>query len=210
MNQLNIKNKELIYRAKNLREKGFIPGVLFGPKIKTRPIMTRRSELIRALDQEGEVYTAPLKGNEFLVKVGEIQREPVTGQIIHFSLVQMPRGERSQIDVPIEFKGIPIGTKKGGNLVVLRSELKIKGEPRRFPKSITGSVKNLEIGDKLMVKDLNLPKNIEVLEDLDEVVAVCQPPVKEEVELSPEALDTLEGVSDISRISSPTGGIRTG
>ncbi len=199
MNTLNIRNRELIYRASNLRQKGLVPGVLFGPNIKTKPIMTRSSDLIKAINKKGEVYEAPLKGEEYLVKIGEVQREPVTRKIIHFSLVQMPRGEMSQIDVPLELSGTPEGIKKGGNLVVLRPEIKIKGEPKRFPKVIKGSVKTLGIGDNLTIRDLKLPKNIEVLEDLDEVVAVCQPPVKEESAMATETLEETETMPPLVR-----------
>lgn len=201
MNQLNIKNRELIYRAGNLRKKGFVPGVLFGPNIKTRPIMTRTSDLRRALDERGEVYLAPLKGQEFLVKIGEVQREPVTRQIIHFSLVEMPRGEVSHISVPLELSGVPAGIKKGGNLVVLRPEITIKGEPKNFPKVIKGSVKGLGIGDNLTIRDLALPQDVEVIEDLDEVVAICQPPVKEE---SASTTETLEAPIEEASLEAPS------
>lgn len=201
MNQLKIKNRELIYRAGNLRKKGLVPGVLFGPNIKTRPIMTRDSDLRRALEERGEVYIAPLKGQEFLVKIGEVQREPITKKIIHFSLVEMPRGEVSHISVPLELSGVPVGIKKGGNLVILRPELTVKGQPKNFPKVIKGSVKDLRIGDNLTVRDLALPQDVEVIEDLDEVVAICQAPVKEENAM---ATETLVAPTEETKLEAPS------
>lgn len=182
MNKFTFRDRDLVYRARDLRKKDLIPGVIFGPNIKTMPIMAKRRELLKAIEASGEVYEVPLRRKKILVKIGEIQREPVSGRIIHFSLVQMPKGELSQIDVPLRLLGIPEGTKKGGNLVVLRPEIKVKGKPSLIPKFINGSVEKLNIGESLTIADLNLPTNIEILEEESEVVAICQAPVQGELE----------------------------
>lgn len=177
MNKFRFKDRDLVYKAKNLRERNLVPGVMFGPTIKTMPIMVKKPDLIRALNKVGEVYQVPTKEGTIFVKMGEIQREPISGEIIHFSLVQMPRGELSSIDVPICLTGTPEGIKEGGNLVVLRPTITLKGKPKDIPQEIKGSIDKLQLGESLCVKDLNLPTDVEVIEDLEDVVVQCQAPV---------------------------------
>jgi len=147
--------------------------------------MTKRTNLLQAIKSEETVYEVPMKNDRtILVKMGEVQREPINGRIIHFSLVQMPKGQLSQIDLPIRLKGIPIGTKKGGNLIVLRPELKVKGTPKSLPNFLEAHVKPLDIGDCLQVKDLKIKRGLEILEDPEEVIAICQAPVMKDDSIS--------------------------
>jgi large subunit ribosomal protein L25 len=74
---------------------------------------------------------------------------------------------------------MPIGVKKGGTLVMIKDEVTVNGKPRAIPKKLEANISNMEIGDKLTVDDLMIPKKVDSLDDESEVVAICKPPVKE-------------------------------
>ncbi len=163
-----------------MRQQNIIPGVLYGPTIKNETIMATKRELQRVTSNLGEVYEVNSDRGTVYVKFDEIQKDPVTKEYIHFSLVQLPKGVENDVDVPLTFSGTPTGAKHGGTLVIIKDELTLTGKPSDMPHKISGDTSKLEIGDKLTIKDLKLPKGVTTTESEDEVIAVCMPPVKEE------------------------------
>ena len=114
-----------------------------------------------------------------MVKFAEVQNDPVTNEIIHFSLVQMPKGVTNEVEIPVNFEGTPVGVRKGGVFVVMKDEVTVSGKPTSVPSMITTNVNNIDIGDKVTLNDLNLPEKVEVEEEGDELLAICKPPAKE-------------------------------
>lgn len=139
------------------------------------------------------------KNGPIFVKFGEIQRDPVTHDFIHFSLVQMPQGVENEVNIPVNLTGTPVGVKKGGVLVVMKDEITVNGKPRSIPERIVANVSGLDIGDKLTVDNLNIPNRVDAMEDESEVVAICRPPVKEVTILTKESIangEAIEGFHD--------------
>ncbi len=77
--------------------------------------------------------------------------------------------------VPIVLKGIPIGVKKGGVLIVKKKVLHLFGSPHFIPETLNANIANLDIGDELFVKDLNIPKKTCSYSDELDVVVKCKP-----------------------------------
>ena len=169
MNKININKRSLKVKPKVLRSIGKIPGIFYGPDVKNQAVEISIAELRDSLTRPGEVYVVSSEQEQMLAKMGEIQRDPLTKEISHFSLVQMPSYGKSEVDVPIGLKGTPIGVKKGGILVVLKDDLVLTGQPRQIPDEVEGNVSRLDIGDNLRVHDLNIPTQLNSLENEHEV-----------------------------------------
>ncbi|MCP4911784.1 MAG: 50S ribosomal protein L25 [Oligoflexia bacterium] len=182
-NTLNLKTRNLDRKSKKMRSLGIVPGIVYGKNISNIPVKMTMAELYRALKEDGEVYQIETEKGEILVKFESIQRDPLSRRPIHFSLTQLERGNESEIQVPVNLKGIPEGVKKGGTLVVIRDDLTVSATPKNMPEEIKGNIEDLDIGEKLTVGDLKVPKKVDVVEDDELVVAVCKPPtvVEEEV-----------------------------
>jgi len=69
-------------KVKALRERGIIPAHLYGPGIESVAIEVDGKVLKKAL-KEGKEHVLKLDGNEYRVEVREIQRNPLTGEILH-------------------------------------------------------------------------------------------------------------------------------
>ncbi len=193
MYTLNIEKRNLRSKPQELRNHGLIPGILYGPTVKSSAVKASVQELRKAVNKAGEVYEVHSENGPIMVKFDEVQRDAVNQELIHFSLVQMPKGVENHICVPIEILGTPKGAKQGGTLVLMKDEIMLKGTPSTIPDAVTADISKLEIGDKLTLGELKLPKGIEAMEDADEVVAICKPPVLrpeldlEETTLQPDA-----------------------
>lgn len=202
MDNLAIKQRNLSLKPRILREKGIVPGALYGPGVQTTPIEAQAIDVWKAQRRAGEIYKVKTaKGKEVMVKFEEIQKDPLTRELIHFTLLQLPEGQENDVTVPINLVGTPEGVKEGGVLVALQEEVLIYGKPKLIPQELEVDVSNLSIGDKVTLNELNIPKKVALSEkeQEDNVIAICQPPrslkaedEEEKEETSSELLDETE------------------
>jgi len=186
MYNLNLKTRDLSLKRKQMLDAGMIPAVVYGGNIETEPVMVRANELKKAFKTPGEVYTITTKNGEAMVKLEEVQRSPVSNEIIHVSLKHLEKGKKDEIEIPINLKGDPPGVKKGGVLVVLKDEVLLSGKPKSLPTEVMADISHLEIGDKITAGDLNTPKGVAMEENPEDVIAICNPPIKDTVRVEEE------------------------
>ncbi len=191
MNKLSIVKRNFHGKLHELRAQGIVPGVIYGPTIKSSIVKTSQAELKRATDKIGEVYSVRLNDLPLYVRLEEVQKDPRTGQFVHFSLVQLPRGVENKIEVPINLKGTPVGSKHGGMMVVLRDRVSISGLIKNIPIEMSADISHFDIGDKITVGDLKTEPGVKIQEDPEEVIAICQPPTKISEEKADESLTDL-------------------
>ncbi len=189
MNTIEIEMRDLKSKPNQLRAKGMIPGALYGPEIENTAVKATLKELKRATSKSGEVYQVMSKSGPVFVRFDEIQRDPVTHEYLHFSLVEMPQGVKNDVKIPMSFEGIAVGSKKGGVLEVVREEVTLHGMPSILPDQIKVDVSSLDIGDKITIADLSKPANTDILEDKSEVVVICRAPVTEAMPAEEIALE---------------------
>lgn len=176
-------------RLTTLRAKGEVPGVFYGSADLHALVKAKQNELKKAFTKTGGIYRIKTKTGYKLAKMGEIQEDPVTRELIHFSLVEMPKGEENELEVPVDLVGEAEGTKKGGTIVVLKDHVMMQGTPSSMPTRLEAKITGMDIGDKITIDDLKIPKNVSTTEDTDEVIAICKPPVKQEEDTESEIID---------------------
>src|SRR5260370_40656356 len=90
--------------------------------------------------------------------VQEVQHSPVRGEIVHVDFHAISMDETIQAEVPLEAIGTPVGVKTFGGLLEqsLRS-LAIECLPRDLPDRVTVDVSQLNIGDSIHVREIQLP-----------------------------------------------------
>jgi large subunit ribosomal protein L25 len=184
--------------ARRLRSAGRIPAILYGrgrvsmalsvdPRALERILRSAGANALLDLTVEGR---ADLSETVALVK--DLQRDPVRGAILHADLYQVDLTRAVTVEVPIHLVGRPKGLDFGGILDHALREVTIECLPRAIPESIEVDVSELEIGDVLHVRDLQLPEGVSLVSDPDLGVAHVALPAAEEVAAAPEA---VEGVA---------------
>jgi large subunit ribosomal protein L25 len=151
-------------------------------------VFTAKAHLI-ALKMEG------LTDQECIIK--EVQFDPVTDKIIHFDLIGLTKGEKLEIDVPVQLKGSAVGIKEGGVLQHPLHKLTIRCFPKDIPQYLEIDVSNLSIGDAVHVSDL-VYENIEILNPKEAVIASVVHP---KIEAEPVA--PVEGVEGVEAPAEP-------
>jgi large subunit ribosomal protein L25 len=180
-------------KVKDLREKGFIPAVVYGENKGSSAIKVPHRQLLQLLRQhrlESIVINLKIKEDKEVKTrsclIKEIQHDPVKGDIIHVDFNEISLTKVIKVNVPVVAKGEPIGVKQeGGSLEHILWEIGVECLPTDIPKEIEVDVSQLNIGDAIHIKEMNFPSNIKVLNDPEAVVLSVIAPIKEEVPVAP-------------------------
>ncbi|MCM8780777.1 MAG: 50S ribosomal protein L25 [Candidatus Omnitrophica bacterium] len=177
-------------KVKKIRDKGYIPAVLYSAGKESLPIKVSHHEFIRLIHQyrlENTIINLTIEDKDKKQKprsclIKEIYYEPVKGDILHVDFNEISLTKEIKINVPVVAKGEPIGVKQeGGSLEHILWEIEVECLPTAIPKEIEVDVTNLKIGDAIHVKDINLPAGVRVLNEPEAIVLSVAAPIKEEV-----------------------------
>ncbi len=188
-------------KNKSLRREGFIPGVLYGRKIASQPIKVNRKDFEKVFKEARESTLIDLSvGDQEKVKVliHETQRDPITERYIHIDFYQVRKGEKIIAKVALDFVGeSPAVRNQDGVLIKDYEELEIKCFPKDLIHDIKIDLSKLEnLEDVIRIKDIDIPREIEIVADEENaVVTVAHPRTAEEIEkLEGEVEEKVEGV----------------
>src|SRR6266536_2035957 len=173
--------------VRKLRARGLIPAVVYGSNNKPQPLQVAARDINAMMSHaSGENVLVELEiageGSSRTALVQEVQHSPVGGDIRHIDFHAVSMDQMIQAEVPLEPTGIAVGVKTFGGLLEqsLRS-LAIECLPADLPDRITVDVSQLNIGDSIHVRDIQLPSGVtaKVQPDLT-AFSVVAPVVEEE------------------------------
>ncbi|MCK4474165.1 50S ribosomal protein L25 [Candidatus Parcubacteria bacterium] len=192
-------------KVKTLREKGFLPAVLYGPKIKNFSLQLNEKEFEKLFKQAGESSLISLeikdKKEKFLVLVHDFQKDPLKGNFIHVDFYQPALDEETEATVPLEFIGeAPAVKELSGTLVKNISEVEVKALPQNLPHEIKVDISCLKtFDDSVLIKDLIIAKEVKIIKEPEEIVALVTPPEKVEEELEKPIEEKPEEVEKVEK-----------
>lgn len=179
--------------VRKLRARGFIPAVIYGGDEKPQPLQVSARDINAMMSQaSGENVLVELEigdnSQSRTALVQEIQHSPVGGQIRHVDFHAVSMDQMIQAEVPLEPVGTSVGVKTFGGLLEqsLRS-LAIECLPGDLPDRITVDVSQLNIGDSIHVREIQLPQGVTPKVQLDLTAFSVLAPVVEEEPVAAEA-----------------------
>ena len=203
-------------KVKTLREKGVLPVVLYGPKIKNENLEVSLKDFEKILNEagestlisleiEGKKPASPASGEKNLVLIHEIKFDPLTSKPTHADFYQPILTEEIQVKILLIIEGeAPAVKNLGGTLVKNISEIEVKALPQHLPKEIKINVGRLEtFEDKVLIKDLQLPEGVKILRNPEEIIAHVAPPEKVEEELQKPIEEKVEEIEKVEKEKKP-------
>jgi large subunit ribosomal protein L25 len=175
-----------------LRRQGWVPAVVYGKEIGNLLIQVKGRELDQALRHQptNKPFKLVINGNEHTVMVYELQRHPVMGNILHTDFMQINMNEKIHTSVPVLITGEP----ELGMAAPVRHSVEVACLPDNIPEAFTINVDGLNIGDVVLVKDLNIPPGIDLgLDEMEVIVSVL--PTKEKSDASAKAEQAAQAVA---------------
>ena len=210
--QLNAVNRSAEQQGKGasrrLRKQNLVPAIIYGGNEEPTAIAVKYNELIKALENEAffsHILTINVDGDEHQAVIKDLQRHPAKGVPLHADFMRIVKGQKIHMNVPVHFEGkedAP-GTKEGGILSTLVTDVEIICLPSRLPESLVVDVSKMQIGDTYHLSDIVLPEGVVIYEleqedGTDRTIVNIQAPTVEEVdEVKAEDADVAVDSDDI-------------
>ncbi|MBF0378008.1 MAG: 50S ribosomal protein L25 [Desulfamplus sp.] len=179
--------------ARAVRKNNAIPAILYGPQAE--PLLLSLSdydfsEMIRKNGSAGLFINLAVSGDSKparTVLLKEIQKDTFGLQYLHADFQEVDINAKISVMVPVETTGVAPGIKAGGLLQIIRRELELICRPIDVPESVSIDVSNLEIGDAIHVKDIDLGENIQIPHEVNFTVITLVPPTTDKASKSKDA-----------------------
>jgi len=148
--------------TKKLRRDGYLIANIYGKGQENINAAFKKGDFIKYMrNKEHLIFPVKVGDKECKVVVQEYQKDPVTGDILHVDLLMAQDGVKQYFYVPIRVKGTPIGLKNKGVLVFHRRRIKVKSTPENLPDYFELDITNLDVGDNILIRDIEMPEGVE-------------------------------------------------
>jgi large subunit ribosomal protein L25 len=156
---------------RQLRMRDITPANLYGGGGKSISLQFDTAKLYKHLlfiHGRNAVVTLQIEGEgttERHVLVQEIQKNPVSGKLVHVDFLEIDLAKELTFIVPIEYVGAAKGVDLGGELHTFKNTIHLKGCPLDIPDVIQVDITPLEQGGPgVTYGDLPIPTNVAMLE----------------------------------------------
>jgi len=151
---------------RKLRTTGKIPAVIYREGTEASMISIDPKALNLGFQQSNNPNTLvelSYGDNQDLCLVKDVQRHPVSGNLIHIDFYALKKDQIIEVDVPIETSGTAAGVKMGGTLKLIQRYLKVKSNPANIPATIVIDVTELDVEQFIRASQIPNPENAEII-----------------------------------------------
>src|SRR5690606_39223492 len=143
--------------ARQLRTRGLIPAIYYGPGTEPQKLAVSPLALEKALKGpygRNQLLELEIGGEKKLALVRDLAVNPVSRELRHVDFYAVARDRKVDAIVPFETQGRSVGVQKGGFLRKLYRDLPVRAFPQDVPAKIVLDVANLDIAAVVRVQDL--------------------------------------------------------
>jgi large subunit ribosomal protein L25 len=175
-------------KVRFLRRQGLTPANLYGHNVKSTALQIDTIQLKHTLASAGKSSLVALKVDSAkrpkMVIIRDVQREPLTGSLVHVDLYQVKMEEKLKLEVPLLFVGEASAIKdRGGILVQNMNSVEVECLPANMPHSIEVDLSVLkELDQAVHVKDLSVDESVTILTDPEQpIIQIVRSRVEAEI-----------------------------
>lgn len=193
-------------QARKLRRRALVPAVMYGRGTESLTVTLGSKELEEAYAEAGGNTIIGIKIDDSRMKnilIHDVQRDSLTDQLIHADLYAVRMDEKIKTEVPIHMIGESTAVfQDGGSLLTPLETVEVEALPADLPHSFEVDIAVLDDFEKtLHVSDLVIPEGVELLSDLELVIAKVEAPRSEE-ELEADLAEPI--VEDVGAVETAT------
>ena len=154
--------------SRRIRRAGRVPAVMYGHGADNRHFTLPGHELMIALKTPNVLISiAGLGGRAVLALPKAVQRDAILGFIEHVDLIEVRRGEKVTVEIPIRVNGDVF---PGGLLDQQLMQLSVEAEATHLPDGVDVDVQGMEIGTSVHASDIVLPDGATLATDAETLV----------------------------------------
>lgn len=151
--------------AKDLKRDGYLIANIYAKGIENINAAFKVNEFIKYVrDKKTLAFDIKVGDKKYNVVVEEYQKHPVTNTLTHVDLRIVLDDILSKYYVPVKTKGSAVGLKNKGVLVQSKRRLPVKCKGKDLPNEFLLDVSKLNTGDSIIVRDIEAPKGVTILE----------------------------------------------
>lgn len=164
---INTAKRETLGRkaTKASRAAGSIPSVLYGGDEVHHFTTTAKDVKSLVYTPDFKLAELELDGQKHKAILKDIQFHPVTDEIMHLDFLRLIDGVNVKVDVPVRYEGTSPGVKEGGKLMISLRNVTIKTKPEYLVDQLVADISEVQLGDSIRVKELQINENIELMTD---------------------------------------------
>jgi large subunit ribosomal protein L25 len=170
-------------KVRELRNEGILPGVINenGKESSNVAVALNVFESVYRDAGRTQPVEFSLGGKKHLGMIKELDREPVKGKIIHFTIQAINANEKVSAEVPVRLdeEGEIPARKIGLDVIAVTHSFEVEALPHNIPEQIlVDGSKLAEVGDRVLVSDISLPADVELPgeDDLEKVLFIVEAP----------------------------------
>lgn len=152
--------------ARKVRKSGMVPGVLYRQGRAAAALSFDVADLAAVFRKTADPNTlihVALDGAELPCLVREIQRDPVSRDVLHVDFHQVAADEPVVVDVAVNAVGRAVGTRAGGRLRVIARSLTVRCPAGSIPARIDVDVTNVDVGQFIRASQVVPPPGVQVV-----------------------------------------------
>ena len=194
-----------------LRQKGEVPGIIYGGTEKNQTISLSTKEVKSLIDQENflsNIISLKIDGKSMNVLPRDVAFDPISDNPIHVDFLRIVKDAKIILEIPVKFinnEECP-GLKRGGVLNIVRRKVELKCPTENIPAELVVDLEGLEIGASIKISSINLPENVKpTIQGRDFVIAtVAAPTIFKEPE-KPAESESAEGAEGAETVEGAEG-----
>lgn len=197
--------------VRQLRRDGFVPAVIHDHGKESKHVMGSFIEMTKVYQAAGKHHpvNVTLGSKKYMALIKDVDFEPRKHTVRHVVFNAIAADEKQQTEVPINFIEGEIPAEKAGYMVIRQLDVvEIEALPKDLIDQIEIDASSLvEIGDKLTVADIVVPKGVEILTESEHPIAVVEETkaqMSEEDEAAELVAEEGNAPSDNGSESAPT------
>ena len=170
--------------ARRLRKQGFVPAVLYGESMESRPLVVSKKDIVQILrleSGENTIFKVAVDTDMYDAMIKDLQVDPVTDELLHADLIRISLDKRVRVTVPVAHCGEPVGVKtEGGFVDFVTREVEVECLPRDIPESLSIDISELHIHQSCRAEWMSIPPGVRLVTEPATVLVLVSLPHKEE------------------------------
>ncbi|MDO5633348.1 MAG: 50S ribosomal protein L25/general stress protein Ctc [Micrococcus sp.] len=165
--------------SRQARRAGQIPAVIYGHGSDPVHVLLRGQETTLAVRNPNALLVIVSEsGDETMVLPKDIQRHAIKLSVEHLDLIEVRRGEKVVVEVPVHVEG---EVAPGVEYVLDYAMVPLEAEATHLPESVTISVEGREAGDHVYATDVTVPSGTELQLEDEIVIATVNEVIEQDL-----------------------------
>lgn len=194
-----------------LRSQGQVPAVVHNHGKESLHVAGDFLKLVKVYERAGKHNPVELKidGKQHLALIKDVDFDPRKHQLRHVVFQSIKQNEKTTAEIPVVLVGEEVPAEKKSLLVLTQLDVvQVEALPRDLPSELTVDATKLEeVGDRLVVSDIQAPNGVTILTEPEVSLAVVEMPKDQiaEADAAAAALAEDQGSVEVESASADEG-----